>query len=282
MRHQPVPLALALAFGLLPFLSDMATAQPAGPTVAPPVAPSASIANDSAQEDFPAVCLDSEGAPWVVYIEYDGKADTVKIARLVDGQLQPVGPLSSAGIMSQPAIACDGNGTIWGFWSDYNDDDDVWTLKARAVVDGKIHSDEVVLEGDSGSAIFADAGTDAQGRVWVVWQSFRAGLGDIFARCYDPAAGVLSDEIQVTSDPGGDWEPRLAFSCEDDAAWIAFDSSRGDDEFNVYLARVTADGQVKTTQLSSSPRYEGRPSIAAEPDGKGFWIAWESGHVLWG
>jgi len=38
---------------------------------------------------------------------------------------------------------------------------------------GEIQSETVTLEAASGSAVFSDAGTDRQGRLWVVWQSFR-------------------------------------------------------------------------------------------------------------
>ncbi len=38
-----------------------------------PVLLTASLAHAKVQEDFPAICLDRTAAPWVVYVEYDGK-----------------------------------------------------------------------------------------------------------------------------------------------------------------------------------------------------------------
>jgi hypothetical protein len=244
-----------------------------------PVVATAGLNTANLQEDFPAMCLDRDGTAWVVYIENDSQADTLKIARKTDTGLVTIGVLAEPGIIHRPAIACDGKGTVWAIWSEL-DDKNAWELNARAIVDGKIAAETVTIEGASGSAIFPDAGSDAAGRVWVVWQSFRKSLGDIFAIVYDPASGKWSEEIQVTTNPAGDWEPQLAFA--GDAAWIVFDSSRGDDEFNVYLAKVTADGKSKITPVTSSPRFEGRASIAATPDGKALWLAWENGRLLWG
>jgi len=243
-----------------------------------PVVSTAALATPKIQEDFPAMCVDRKGTPWVAYVQWDGKVDVLKLARKTKAGLKAVATLAGPGIIHQPAIACDAKGAIWVVWSQVADDN-VMKLHARRVVDGKPDAGTVAVSAQ-GSAVFSDAGADAKGRVWVVWQSFRGALGDIYARYYDPAAGKWSAEIRVTTDAGGDWEPRLAFA--KDAAYIAFDSSRGGDEFNVYLARVSGEGKVKLVQLTKSPRYEGRASIAATPDGKGLWIAWESGRLLWG
>ncbi len=232
------------------------------------------------QEDFSAMCLDREGRVWVAYVAHDGQTDQLQVARATDGGLSRLATLAGPGVVHQPAIACDADNTIWVVWSQL-DASGQWRLQARKIVDGRVADETMTIEGASGSAVFCDAGTDAKGRVWVAWQSFRQSAGDLYAKCYDPAIGKWSDEIRVTEDPEGDWEPRLGFLPGDDAAWIAFDSSR-DGVFNVYLARVSVDGAVKTHQLTSSPRYEARPSIASDAEGNGFWLAWETGKLRWG
>ena len=274
MRHA-VHVLLVVCAVTLPTISDRSLAKAAdGPVVA-----TAAVANDTVQEDFPAMCLDQDGSPWVVYVEYDNQADRLKIAKKTSQGMEVLGALAGPGLIHRPTVACDGKGAIWAVWSEL-DERLAWHLNARQIVDGKIQPDVVTLEGASGSAIFADAGTDAQGRVWVTWQSFRNALGDVFAKHFDPATGKWSEEIRVTSNEAGDWEPRLAFT-KDGATWIVFDSSRGD-TFNVYLAKVAPDGKTEITPLSKSPRYQGRPSIAATPDGRGLWVAWENGRLQWG
>ena len=120
-----------------------------------------------------------------------------------------------------------------------------------------------------GSDSFADAGTDGSGRVWVTWQSMRAGEGDIFARFHDPASSTWSEEIAVSNEPGGDWEPAITFAGEE--AWIVYDSSLGN-EFNLYLAKIDWRGSVETFPLAHTPRYEARADVTAAADGSGLWI----------
>ncbi len=238
-----------------------------------------SIVNPILQEDFPALCVDQEGHPWVVYTEYNGAADTLKIAGMTGNGLTAVGEMSAPGVIHQPAVACDGHGTVWSIWSELAADGR-WKLQARALKDGKVSPETMTLESASGSAVFADAGTDRKGRVWVTWQSFRGGHSDVYAKFYDPGTARWSDDIRVTKDPAGDWEPRLAFGLGD-SAWVVFDSSRTGD-FNVYVATVGIDGSSQVQPIQPMPRHQARPSIAAAPDGKGFWVAWESGRRNWG
>ena len=58
-----------------------------------PVAATAALANNEVQEDFPAVCLDQDDTPWVAYVEYDNRADRLKLARNTTAGLRPVGIL---------------------------------------------------------------------------------------------------------------------------------------------------------------------------------------------
>jgi hypothetical protein len=228
--------------------------------------------------DFPAMAIDANGAAWIAFIEHDGNADLLKLARKTAHRLESTATLSEPGVVHQPAIACGADGSVWSFWGQVNARNIV-TLRARRFASGKLDA-PLVLAASEGSDTFADAGTDHAGRVWVVWQSLRRGQGDIFARWLDPKSGKWSKEIAVSKPDGGNWEPRLAFDGRD-GAWVVFDSSRGD-EFNLYLAHVGLDGSVKERPLTSSPEYEARASIAATKDGTKLWIAAERGRRQWG
>ena len=153
-------------------------------------------------------------------------------------------------------------------------------IDSAAGKDGaKVDLLKVTLASSRRGEVFADAGTDSSGRVWVAWQSFRDGQSDIYVRNCEPAGVEWGKEIRITTDAANDWEPRLAF-CKDGAA-VVFDSCR-DGDYNVYLAQVSPDGEVKLTQVSNSPRYEARASIAASADSKGYYVAYESGREKWG
>ncbi|MCP5541165.1 MAG: hypothetical protein H7A52_13560 [Akkermansiaceae bacterium] len=243
----------------------------------------ASLKADGKQIDFPDICEGPDGAIWLGYIEHSGSADTseadvLRLGKFADGTIDPGTSISEPGVIHQPAVAVDGAGAVWCFWGQTGDDN-VVNLHARSLSDGK-PGEATILSRSSGSDTFADAGTDAAGRVWVVWQSMRAGEGDIFTRYFDPKAGEWSKEIAVTTEKGGDWEPRVAFDAAD-GAWIVYDSSRGN-EFNLYLARVGLDGAVETKPIAHTPRYEARAAIAASADGKSLWIAAERGRPRWG
>jgi len=99
--------------------------------------------------------------------------------------------------------------------------------------------------------------------VWVAWQSFANGYGDITVRHCEAGSAEWSKAVRVTSHAAGDWEPRLAFDWEPRLAFgakgaaVVFDSSRNGN-YDVYLAQVTVGGTVKLSQVTKTPRYAGR------------------------
>lgn len=239
------------------------------------------LREEGVQSDFPALALDSNGTPWVAYLAWDSKQDTLRLAKASGDALSQVLTIGKPGIIHQPALAADGGGSLVVVWSEVNGKD-LMDLKAQRVRDGKAEGEIVTLAAsDKGGNAFARAATDRAGRVWVAWQGMRGELSDVFCRVFDPAKNEWSKEVQVTSDPGGDWEPCVAFD-DKDGAWVCYDSSRGN-EFNVYATHVGLDGAVgETKALLNTPRYEGRVSAVGSADGKGIWLACERGRMKWG
>lgn len=233
--------------------------------------------NEKLQRDFPDLCFDKTGTPWICCIEHDGAHDVLKLLVRTGSELKEAAVLSTPGVIHQPAITSDGGEGVWCFWGQ-PDEKDVMTLRARRFSKGEAGA-EITLAASGGGDSFADAGTDAAGRVWVAWQSMRRGHGDVFARFLDAGKTDWSPERQISQSTHGNWEPRLAFG-PDGGTWIAYDSSRGG-EFNLYLARIAPDGALTEKQLTSSAEYEARAAICH--DGKGsLWIAGERGRRLWG
>lgn len=239
------------------------------------------LRQEGLQSDFPSMCVDSGGTPYVAYVQWDTKQDTLHLAKLSDGALTDVQTVGQPGIIHQPALAADGNSTLHVVWSQVNEMD-VMDLKAARIRDGKVEGEVTTLAtSPNGGNVFAKSGTDASGNVWVVWQGMRGKLGDVFCRVFDAKKGEWSAEIVVADDAGGDWEPCLAFA-GNDGAWVLYDSSLGN-EFNIYATHVGADlktGKPKT--LIATNRYEGRVSAVGSKDGKSIWLACERGNEQWG
>ncbi|MDO8544109.1 MAG: hypothetical protein Q7S40_27015 [Opitutaceae bacterium] len=239
------------------------------------------LREEGVQSDFPALALDAAGTPWVAYVGWDAKQDTLRLAKASGATLSQALTIGQPGIIHQPALATDGSGALVVVWSQVNERD-LMDLKAQRVRNGKPEGGVTTLAASvKGGNAFARAATDRAGRVWVAWQGMRGGLSDVFCRYFDPAKNEWSKEVQVTGDPGGDWEPCIAFD-DKAGAWICYDSSRGN-EFNVYATRIALDGTVGATKpLIRTPRYEGRVSAIGTADGKGVWIACERGRMKWG
>jgi len=235
------------------------------------------LRQDSVQSDFPALATDDTGTPWTAFIAWDGTQDSLKLAKAGE----TVCTIGNPGIIHQPAIAIDGTGAVIVVWSQVNDKD-LMELHAQRLREGKPENESFTLASSTnGGNAFAKAATDHAGRVWVTWQGLRGGLSDVFCRVFDPTTKAWSKEVQVTTDPAGDWEPCIAFD-DKDGAWIIYDSSRGN-EFNVYGTRIALDGTVgETKTIIKTDRYEGRTSAIGTPDGKGIWVTCERGRMLWG
>ncbi|MEM7700024.1 MAG: hypothetical protein AAF236_16635, partial [Verrucomicrobiota bacterium] len=241
------------------------------------------------QYDLPDAVLSPDGTIFTAFLDWDGEDDTLRIASNDQSDWSdPQKPLVK-GVLHAPAIALDGEETVHVIWPQTSLSDDTVDIFAATWdrEDGLL--DQTTIADTDAAEAFVDAGSDSQGRVWVVWQSFRAGEGDVYARCYDPAMGNWSSEIAVATERGGDWEPQLAFD-SDGRAWVVWDSSRSHDtnEFNLYLACITlpsepgAEPSVVKYPIAHTDRYEARASIAATSDGTGFWIAAEQGKSRWG
>lgn len=247
---------------------------------APIVGDVKSIIEEGKQVDLPGAAL-VEGSVYVATLEWSGESDSLHLDRETETGFERVATLMKKGTLQTPVLAAEPGGKVWCFFGALHESDDTVDLVAMSWSEERGVGDFRVVANSDAAEAFVDAGTDAKGRIWIAWQSLRAGEGDVFARCYDPEAKKWSDEIPVAVAEGGDWEPRLAFD-RDGNAWVLFDSSRGN-EFNLYLSRVDGTShEVTEHPIAHSDRYEARASLALDVEGNGFWIAGERGRVRWG
>lgn len=252
----------------------------------PTTKPFTQLDRPNLQEDFPAMCLNAEGKPIVVFIENDGEADTLRLAELGEnGKMKAVATVSGDGVtnITQPCLTLLPGGRLLCVWSQLESDGQ-WDLMTRIIGrKGKAAMGKPIrLSESGGNDIFPDLGTDRHGRVWVAWQNLEDGVARVMARHGSGDPVEWSDTFAATDGRnGGDWEPRLAFGESEDAL-IVFDSYRTGD-FDLYLTRVSVDGAASDPiALAQTDRYEARGETAASADGKSLWVAYEDGIVRWG
>ena len=69
-------------------------------------APFTELNQPDRQEDFPAMCINEEGKPIVVFIDHSDGADSLKVAELLNGKLKPVATVSAEDVtnITQPCL----------------------------------------------------------------------------------------------------------------------------------------------------------------------------------
>lgn len=255
------------------------------------------VTSDAEEQDYPAAATDSSGAVWLAYLEFKHNpdhnsirnvpnnlenmtarpgGDQILLRRFANGTWgEPVPITPPGGDLYRPAVAVDGKGRPWVFWSaNEKGNFDLW---GRAVEGGKPGA-TVRLSIAAGSDIDPVAVTDSTGRVWVAWQGWRNGKGQIFAVTQN--GNAFSNAATVAASSGNDWNPAIAADSNGRVS-VAWDSYRHGN-YDVFVRTAAAPGSwSKETPIAASASYEAYPSIAYDPSGT-LWVAYEEGTERWG
>ncbi len=259
------------------------------------------ITNSPDEQDYPATAAAKDGTVWLAYTEFrhykdhdrlrapltqpladfsELKAspggDQILLRKYSNGAWsEPIAITEPGGDLYRPAVAVDGSGRPWVFWSaNTKGNFDVW---ARAVENGKPAS-PVQLTSEPGSDVDAAAATDSKGRVWVAWQGWRNGRASIFAASQD--GNGFSNPLPVSKSTGNEWNPAIAADTNGHVS-VAWDSYRNGN-YDVYARTATGPGSWGAeTAIAATARYEAYPSIAYDPAGT-LWVAYEEGAEKWG
>ena len=254
-------------------------------------------------QDFPASAVDREGNLWIAYLQFKPNpkftgirnfaaenqpptdmnqlteptgGDQIMLARLSRGVWSdPTAVSEPGGDLYKPAIAVDGAGKVWVFWSANKDGN--FDLYGRSFLNGKGAS-TLKLTNDTGPDIVPSAATDAKGNVWVAWQAFRNGRSQILAATQH--GDKFSAEIIVGQSAANEWNPAIAASPKGEVS-VAWDSYRKGD-YDVYLRTFDANARPGSEiAAAATARYEAYPAIAYDPTGR-LWVAWEESDSGWG
>ena len=257
------------------------------------------LTNTPEEEDYPSIAKDKNGDAWLAYVEFHHSPDHVKLGAPLHETpkdfaqyKQPVGgdqiwlQKYSSGAWEKPvavtkagkdqyrtAVAVDGSGRPWVFWSENRSGN--FDIFASPVGQSGPQS-EIQISKESGSDIDPVAVTDSNGNVWVAWQGWRDGRAAIFT-AHQNGNGFTAPE-KISNSTKNEWDPAIAADKAGRVA-VAWDSYRNGN-YDVY-ARTWSNSWAAEVPIAASARYEAYPSIAFDPKGR-LWVAYEEGGEGWG
>lgn len=202
-----------------------------------------------------------------------------------DGKFATPIPVTDGSVeLYRPAVAIDGDGKVWVFYSahlhpdadgDYGD----WELMARAYdpAAGKF-GEAIDLSNAPGSDFFPAAATDSTGRVWVTWVGGRAANFSVFAT--HQTGHTFAPAARLTKAAADEWEPAIAADKNGNVT-VAWDTYQKGD-YDIYMAKAGPDGAFGApAPVAATLGFEVRPSLAYDGAGR-LWIAYEESGNLWG
>jgi hypothetical protein len=252
------------------------------------------------EEDYPSLASSADGTVWLAYMQFhpspdanalrsnphevpkDFKAyaeptggDQIWARKFSQGSWgDPIAVTSPGGDRYKTAVAIDGTGRTWVFWSENGGGNfDIW---GRAV-DSSGAKELVQISKEAGSDIDPVATTDSSGRVWVAWQGWRDGVAGIYA-AHQEGRG-FSNPVKVSSASRNEWNPVIAAD-RTGRVTVAWDSYRHGN-YDVYARTYAGNSWGSEIPIAATERYEAYPSISYDSTGR-LWIAYEEGGRSWG
>jgi hypothetical protein len=233
------------------------------------------------QDDYPAFWVHYKtGKHYLAWLAYQNGSDRVLLAARdgPEGKWSAPVQVDGPGQHFRVALAGTHGDTLWVVYAAQRDHN--WDLYGRPYQGGKLGA-EVRLTKAAGPDIWQRMTTDSRGRAWLVWQGFRGGQADIFARCAD--GDGWHEPIKVSTSTGNDWDPCIAADPTQDRVWIGWDSYHGTN-YRVCIRSLTGGpagtpGQVLYPE--ESPRFGVHVSLACDRAGR-LWAAWDESGPQWG
>ncbi len=264
------------------------------------VPPFVQITSDPDEQDMPAAAI-AKDAIWVAYLDFKHHPDSVKLRvdlkeapkdfkrytektggdqimarRYSNGKWSEAIAISPPhGDVYRPAIAADGSGRAWVFWSaNRNGNFDMFARSIQGEKPGKT----IQLSTEAGSDIDPVAATDSKGQVWVAWQGWRSGRASIFSAAQQGDSFAKVDTVSSSS--ANEWNASIAAD-KTGRVSVAYESYRNGN-YDIYLKTATGPGAWGSeVPVATSARYEAYPSIAYDPAGR-LWVAYEEAPEGWG
>ncbi|MFQ6131350.1 MAG: hypothetical protein ACE5R4_04885 [Armatimonadota bacterium] len=200
------------------------------------------ITGSPTEDDFPACAVGSDGTIWCAHLAYH-RGNPVNKEEVARGEFG--------------SLVTKGNGD---------------ELRLMRFSDRE-WSPPVSLAGPGADLWRPAVATDRAGNVWVIWSQNRRGNWDLYARRFDPASGRLSRVTRLTNGPGADINV-VAATDPEGSVWVAWQGWR-DDNFDIWLARLTSDGVARRHRVSDSDANDWSPALGVAASGR-LWVAWDT------
>ncbi len=229
------------------------------------------------QSDWPAIAHTADGALWIAYVEWNDKdADRVLIRRKpVGGDWSaPVELKDGSGDHYRPALAASGDSVVAVWSGQVESNFELFSASiGPGLKPGRVERLTRAPHGDFN----VRAASDSKGNVTIVWQSFRAGNADIFAR--QRTGGKWGAEVRLSDSPANDWEPAIAIDGRG-AAWVSWDSYHHGN-YDVLLRPIEngKPGAIVPVTTESSAQFHS--TVAVDGEGR-VWVAWDDSGINWG
>jgi hypothetical protein len=235
----------------------------------------ASVANK--QCDWPSIAYAKDGSLYAIYVEWNDKdADHIVVRKKSPGGawLAPVTIDDGNWDHYSPAIVAHGDGAlaIWSGQSDGNYD-----LFASEIPASGQPSKPAQLTSAPFSDFNARAVSDSNGNATVVWQSFRNGNADVYARRL--SGRNWGPETRVSPSDANDWEPAVALDSKG-VAWISWDSYNAGN-YDVFLRSFDGKKLGSVVAITTEQSAQFHSSVAVDDAGR-VWVAWDDGGINWG
>jgi hypothetical protein len=265
------------------------------------------VATEKTEDDFPAAAYGPDGSLWVAYVSYTVK-DERRRRRFMEIREQPgsfasfvrpdfgdqlfvkvyresrwSAPVAVTGPhedLMRCAITVAGDGKAYLAYSGQRDGKfQLFTRSIERTGDSlKLGTEERLTRGP-GPTLTPAMCTDQAGNVHLAAQQWNEqGAARIVLFQNTNGNWSAAPTLDAPAKGNNRWYPALAASPDGNVA-VAYDVYQ-DGDYDVHVAVV--DGkQVKNYPVASSPRFEARPAIAYDPQGR-LWIAYEIGPERWG
>ncbi len=238
-------------------------------------------AQSPVQDDYPAFWVRYKTRKhYLAWVAYHKGHDRVLLVERQgpDGAWSEPVEVAGPGDHFRVALASTHDDTLWVVWSSQRQGN--WDLFGRPYRDGKLGK-EVRLSDARGPDVWHVMTTDRRGRAWLVWQGFRGGQSDVFARCAD--GDGWHEPVRVSVSTANDWNPSVAADSKEDRVWVGWDTYEGGN-YGVRVRSLSGGPKPALGEILSpepSPLFAAHVTLASDRAGR-LWAAWDESGPQWG